>query len=64
MSPLQTLPHRQPRFDPLPGPLPDSTRLVAWLPAQNIFVNSVTGEIKIGDLGLATVQQQGMSVVG
>ncbi|KAG2422616.1 hypothetical protein HXX76_010397 [Chlamydomonas incerta] len=34
------------------------------LKCDNIFVNSATGEIKIGDLGLATVQQQGMSVVG
>ncbi|KXZ51020.1 hypothetical protein GPECTOR_14g260 [Gonium pectorale] len=34
------------------------------LKCDNIFVNSATGEIKIGDLGLATVQQQAMSVVG
>lgn len=34
------------------------------LKCDNIFVNSATGEVKIGDLGLATVQQQGMSVVG
>ncbi|GFR50549.1 hypothetical protein Agub_g12823 [Astrephomene gubernaculifera] len=34
------------------------------LKCDNIFVNSATGQIKIGDLGLATVQQQGMSVVG
>ncbi|KAG2494235.1 hypothetical protein HYH03_007590 [Edaphochlamys debaryana] len=34
------------------------------LKCDNIFINSATGEVKIGDLGLATVQQQGMSVVG
>ncbi|EFJ47644.1 hypothetical protein VOLCADRAFT_61378 [Volvox carteri f. nagariensis] len=34
------------------------------LKCDNIFVNSGTGEVKIGDLGLATVQQTAMSVVG
>ncbi|GIL44960.1 hypothetical protein Vafri_2397 [Volvox africanus] len=34
------------------------------LKCDNIFVNSATGEVKIGDLGLATVQQTAMSVVG
>ena len=30
---------------------------------DNVFVNGSTGEVKIGDLGLATAQQ-GLSVVG
>lgn len=34
------------------------------LKCDNIFINNVTGTVKIGDLGLATVQQQAMSVVG
>lgn len=33
------------------------------LKCDNIFVNGTTGQIKIGDLGLATAQQ-GLSVVG
>jgi hypothetical protein len=34
------------------------------LKCDNIFVNGTSGQIKIGDLGLATCQTRGMSVVG